>query len=51
MSEEDRASMRATAEAGGMTRPGGGAAGGRFGGQLAMLAEQVIELLTERAVD
>jgi hypothetical protein len=49
MSDEDRASMQATAEAGGMTRPGGGAPGGGFRGQLAILAEQVIGLLTERA--
>jgi hypothetical protein len=52
MSEEDMAAMRATAEAGGMT-PGGrgarGAAGG--GGQLAMMAQQVIELLTDRAAE
>jgi hypothetical protein len=51
MSEEERESMRATAEAGGMTRPGGGAPGGGLVGQLAMLAEQVIELLTERAAE
>jgi hypothetical protein len=44
MSEEDRAAMRATAEASGMTFPGGGAGGGR--GQLAFLAELVVELLT-----
>lgn len=49
MSEEERAAMRATAEAGGMTRPGGGAPGGGSRGQLAILAEQVIELLAERA--
>jgi hypothetical protein len=45
MSEEDRAAMRATAEASGMTLPGGGARAGR--GQLAFLAEVVIELLAE----
>lgn len=51
MSDEERASMRATAEASGMTRPGGGAPGDGFRGQLATLAEQVIELLTKRAVE
>jgi hypothetical protein len=54
MSEEDRAAMRATAEASGMTFPGGSAAGGggRMGrGQLALLAEPVVELLTERVGD
>jgi hypothetical protein len=47
MSEEERASLRATAEAGGMTfgRPGGG---GR--GQLSFIAEQVVELLNQLAV-
>jgi hypothetical protein len=51
MSEEQRESMRATAEAGGLTFPGGGAPGGGPGGfargQLTMLAELVVELLTE----
>jgi hypothetical protein len=43
MTEDERASLRATAEAGGMAfgRPGGG---GR--GQLSLMAEQVVELLT-----
>jgi hypothetical protein len=50
MSEEERASMRATAEASGMTRPGGSAPGGGYRGQFAILAEQVIDLLAERAV-
>jgi hypothetical protein len=47
MSDEERAAMRATAEAGGMTFVGRGAGAG--GGQLALLAEPLIELLTERA--
>ena len=50
MSEEERVSMRATAEASGMTFPGGGGQGGPGGfrqGQLIVLAEQVVELLTE----
>jgi hypothetical protein len=51
MSDEERASMRATAEASGMTRPGDSAPGGGFGGQLTILAEQVIDLLAERAVE
>jgi hypothetical protein len=48
MSEEERASIRATAEAGGMAfgRPGGG---GR--GQLSLIAEQVVELLAQLAVE
>jgi hypothetical protein len=49
LSEEDREAMRATAEASGMSfgaRPGGA---GR--GQLALLAEQVVELLTEHAAE
>jgi hypothetical protein len=49
MSEEERAAMRATAEASGMTFSGGGGRAGR--GQLALLAEQVVELLTARAAD
>ena len=50
MSEEERESMRATAEASGMTFPGGSGRGGPGGfrqGQLIVLAEQVVELLTE----
>ena len=48
MSEEQREAMRATAEASGMTFPGAGrGAAGR--GQLAVLAEQVVELLTQVA--
>jgi hypothetical protein len=50
MSEEDRAAMRATAEASGMGFPGGGRGPGARG-QLSMLAELVIELLTERAAE
>jgi hypothetical protein len=50
MSEEERASMRATAEASGMGFPGGvRGPGARV--QLSMLAELVIELLTERAAE
>ena len=54
MSEEEREAMRATAEASGMTFPGAGAPGvgaGAGRGQLAVLAEQVVELLTERAAE
>jgi hypothetical protein len=47
MSEEERASMRATAEAGGMTF--GGRPGGAGRGQLSLIAEQVVELLTQLA--
>jgi hypothetical protein len=50
MSEEEREAMRATAEASGMAPPGGGRGPGARG-QLSMLAELVIELLTERAAD
>ena len=50
MSEEDREAMRATAEASGMAFPGGGR-GLAARGQLSMLAELVIELLTERAAE
>ena len=50
MSEEERAAMRATAEASGMAFPGGGRGPGARG-QLSMLAELVIELLTERAAE
>ena len=50
MSEEDRAAMRATAEASGMGFPGGGR-GLAARGQLSMLAELVIELLTEWAAE
>jgi hypothetical protein len=50
MSEEDLAAMRATAEASGMAFPGGGR-GLAARGQLSMLAELVIELLTERAAE
>jgi len=46
LSEEERAAMRATAEAGGMSFGGQAGAGG---GQLALLAEPLIELLTQRA--
>jgi hypothetical protein len=49
MSEADREAMRATAEASGMTIGGGRGLAGR--GQLALLAEQVVELLTERAAE
>jgi hypothetical protein len=49
MSEEDRESRRATAEASGMTLGGGRAGAGR--GMLAILAEQVVELLTARAAE
>jgi len=47
MSEEERTAMRATAEASGMTF--GGRQGGAGPGQLALLAEPLIELLTQRA--
>ena len=50
MSEEEREAMRATAEASGMGFPGGGRGPGARG-QLSMLAELVIELLTERAAE
>ena len=50
MSEEEREAMRATAEASGMGFPGGGR-GLAARGQLSMLAELVIELLTERAAE
>jgi hypothetical protein len=46
MSEEERESMRATAEASGMTF--GNRAGARWG-QLALIAEPLVELLTELA--
>jgi hypothetical protein len=49
MSEEDRQALRATAEASGMTLPAGGGRGGAGRGQLAVLADQVVELLTGRA--
>ena len=50
MSEEQREAMRATAEASGMTLPGAGAPrGGADRGQLALLAEQVVELFAELA--
>ena len=49
MSAEERESMRATAEASGMTFPGGGGRADR--GQLAVLAEQAVELLTARAAE
>ena len=51
LSEEERAAMRATAEAGGMTLGGGGRAPAGAGGQLAMMAQQVIEMLTARAAE
>jgi hypothetical protein len=50
MSEEERAAMRATAEASGMAFPGGGR-GFAARSQLSLLAELVIELLTERAAE
>ena len=50
MSEEEREAMRATAEASGMGFPGGGR-GLAARGQLSMLAELVIELLSERAAE
>jgi hypothetical protein len=46
LSEEERASLRATAEAGGMALGRPGRAGG---GQLVLIAEQVIELLARLA--
>jgi hypothetical protein len=49
MSEEERAAMRATAEAGGMAFGGGRGPAGAGSGQLAMMAAQVVELLTARA--
>jgi hypothetical protein len=54
MSEEQRAALRATAEAGGMTFPGAGATGDQAAagrGQLTLLAEQVVKLLTARAAE
>jgi hypothetical protein len=50
MSEEEREAMRATAVASGIGFPGGGR-GLAARGQLSMLAELVIELLTERAAE
>jgi hypothetical protein len=47
VSEEEMKAMRATAQASGMTRPGG--AGGMGAGQLAVLAGPLVELLTELA--
>jgi hypothetical protein len=49
MSEEERAARRATAEAGGMSFGGRGVGAG--GGQLTVLAEPLIELLTQRAAE
>lgn len=47
MSEEERAAMRSTAEASGMTFGRGPGGAGR--GQLALIAEQVVELLAQLA--
>ena len=47
LSEEERAARRATAEASGATFPGRGAGAGR--GQLALIAEPLVELLAGRA--
>jgi hypothetical protein len=49
VSEEERAAMRATAEAGGMTFGDSRGPDGASSGQLAMMAAQVVELLTARA--
>lgn len=49
VSEEERASSRATAEASGTTLGGRGGGAGRA--QIALLAEQVVELLTQRAAE
>ena len=49
VSEEERASKRATAEASGTTL--GGRGGGAGQGQIALLAEQVVDLLTQRAAE
>jgi hypothetical protein len=49
MSEEERAARRATAEASGMSFGGRGVGAGR--GQLTVLAEPLIELLTQRAAE
>jgi hypothetical protein len=49
MSEKDREAMRATAEASGMSFADRGTGDGR--GQLAMLAEPLIELLSQRAAE
>ena len=46
MSEEERAARRATAEAGGMSFSGRGV--GADGGQLMLLVEPLVELLTQR---
>jgi hypothetical protein len=53
MSEEEREAMRATAEASGIVAPGGRGAGrGIVGtGQLAALAELVVEMLTGRVAE
>jgi hypothetical protein len=51
MSDEERESMRATAEAGGMGFPQGSDRGGASRGQLSVLTDQVIELLTERSAE
>jgi hypothetical protein len=49
MREEERAAMRATAEASGMTIGNRGAGAGR--GQLNLLAQQVVDLLTQIAAE
>ena len=49
VSEEERAAVRATAEAGGMNFGGSRGPAGAGSGQLAMMAAQVVELLTARA--
>jgi len=51
VSEEERAAMRATAEAGGMIAGGGRGSAGAGGGQFAMMAQQVIDMLTARAAE
>ncbi|MFC2031589.1 hypothetical protein ACFLWA_12790 [Chloroflexota bacterium] len=51
LTEEERASMRATAEASGMAFAGPGGPGGRGRGQISVLAEHVVELLTQRAAE
>ena len=49
LSDEERAAMRATAEAGGMALGGGRGPVGAGSGELTLLAGQVVELLAARA--
>jgi hypothetical protein len=51
MNDEQRAAMRATAEANGFTFGSGRGAAGAGSGQLALMAGQVVELLAARAAE